>query len=183
MKTKHLSEHISLIEGFWSPEKCRDFIFKSEKAGYDDATVDTEKGARVIESVRNNQRVIYEEHQLAADIWSQLKPLAPARIGRSQAVGLNEMFRFYKYQPGQQFKKHIDQSFIRDDREASYYTFMIYLNEDFKGGETAFHDIVIKPCQGMALIFLHSLEHEGSEVLEGVKYVLRTDIMYRLDPD
>jgi hypothetical protein len=31
----------------------------------------------------------------------------------------------------------------------------------------------------MALIFLHSLYHEGSEVTQGVKYVLRTDIMYR----
>ena len=33
----------------------------------------------------------------------------------------------------------------------------------------------------MALIFLHSLYHEGNEVTQGVKYVLRSDVMYRLN--
>jgi hypothetical protein len=33
----------------------------------------------------------------------------------------------------------------------------------------------------MALIFYHKLYHEGSEVLTGIKYVLRTDVMYRLE--
>jgi len=39
----------------------------------------------------------------------------------------------------------------------------------------------ITPKEGMALIFLHKLYHEGSEVLEGRKYVLRSDIMYKLN--
>jgi len=33
----------------------------------------------------------------------------------------------------------------------------------------------------MALWFLHALPHEGATVSKGVKYVLRTDIMYRLE--
>jgi len=57
---------------------------------------------------------------------------------------------------------------------------MIYLNDDFKGGETKFNDLIVAPKKGTALIFYHYLEHEGSEVIEGTKYVLRTDIMYRL---
>jgi hypothetical protein len=57
---------------------------------------------------------------------------------------------------------------------------MIYLNDDFKGGATTFNDIVVRPKKGSALIFYPYLEHEGSEVLEGTKYVLRTDIMFRL---
>jgi hypothetical protein len=39
----------------------------------------------------------------------------------------------------------------------------------------------VRPKQGMALLFLHDLYHEGSEVTQGVKYVLRSDIMYRTD--
>ncbi len=58
-------------------------------------------------------------------------------------------------------------------------TFMIYLNEDMKGGETKFIECDIKPETGKALIFIHELLHEGAPVLEGVKYVLRTDVMYR----
>jgi hypothetical protein len=57
---------------------------------------------------------------------------------------------------------------------------MIYLNDNFKGGETRFNDFVVAPKKGSALVFYHYLEHEGAEVIEGIKYVLRTDIMFRL---
>ena len=56
---------------------------------------------------------------------------------------------------------------------------MVYLNDNFQGGDTAFRGRRIRPRKGMALIFLHSLFHEGSEVTQGVKYVLRSDVMYR----
>jgi prolyl 4-hydroxylase len=58
---------------------------------------------------------------------------------------------------------------------------MIYLNDNYDGGETTFNRLTIQPRQGTALIFLHDLEHEGSSVRRGIKYVLRTDIMFRLD--
>jgi prolyl 4-hydroxylase len=107
--------------------------------------------------------------------------LAPKQIGNSKAVGLNELFRVYKYQEGQEFKRHRDQSYIRSNGEASYYTFMIYLNQDYEGGETVFGDLSIEPKQGMALVFLHNLEHEGSPVKRGIKYVLRSDVMFLLE--
>lgn len=91
------------------------------------------------------------------------------------------MFRFYKYEKGQQFRKHRDQSFIRNGNEWSFYTFMIYLNDEFEGGATSFNQIDIVPKLGDCLVFLHDLEHEGSTLTKGIKYVLRTDIMYRLD--
>ena len=123
---------------------------------------------------------MYKDFELAQRLWEDVKPYAPHEIGESVAVGLNEQFRFYRYQPGQQFKKHRDQSYIRNSNEASYFTFMIYLNDEFKGGATTFNDVVVEPQKGSALIFCHYLEHEGTEVLEGTKYVLRTDIMFRL---
>ena len=58
---------------------------------------------------------------------------------------------------------------------------MIYLNDNYVGGETTFNEISILPKQGKALIFQHDLEHEGSSVIQGIKYVLRTDIMYKLN--
>lgn len=181
MQLKQFSGNVFTVDHFWTKQQCEDFTAKSESIGYEAATVETEKGQVLLESVRNNNRVIYRDFQLAAELWKELQPFAPKQIGNSVAVGLNELFSFYRYQVGQQFKKHRDQSFIRNEIEASYYTFMIYLNDNYQGGETSFNDLVVKPEQGVALIFQHGLEHAGNPVSQGVKYVLRTDIMYGLE--
>jgi prolyl 4-hydroxylase len=174
------AEGIFTIEGFWPKEECALFIEASEMIGYEPATVNTDTGVKRVEGSRNNERVIYEDKILAQKLWMLLESHAPNKIGNSCAVGLNELFRFYKYLPGQQFKKHRDESFIRNEEEASYYTFMIYLNDEYTGGVTNFNEVSIKPSCGMALLFRHDLEHAGSPVIDGVKYVLRTDVMYRL---
>ena len=57
-------------------------------------------------------------------------------------------------------------------------TLMVYLNDIFEGGETVFNETTIKPQKGMALIFHHTLVHEGAAVTTGRKYVLRSDVMY-----
>lgn len=181
MQLNQLTDHIATIDNFWTSGECKSIIEKSEAIGYLPATIETEKGQRVVTTVRNNNRVICKDEILANDIWQRLKKFAPQKIGNSKAIGLNELFRFYKYEPGQEFKRHKDQSFIRNEVEASYYTFMIYLNEGYTGGETTFNEHTIQPKQGTALIFLHELEHEGTPVKTGTKYVLRTDIMYILD--
>ena len=183
MQLNNLTNTIFTVDNFWTQQECEDFISKSEAIGYEPATIDTEKGQKVVEAIRNNNRVIYTDTVLAEKLWRQLKPYTPKQIGNSKAVGLNELFRFYKYQKGQEFKRHRDQSYIRNDIEASYYTFMIYLNDNYQGGETTFNKLKIQPKQGTALVFLHDLEHEGSSVQQGIKYVLRTDIMFRLEEE
>ncbi len=181
MQLLKISDEIYIIPNFWTKERCNNYIEQTEQRGYKDATIDSGMGQRVVKSVRNNKRVMYIDTDLASEIWLILSEFVPQKIGNSTAIGLNEMFRFYRYKPGEEFKRHRDQSFIRDNKESSYYTFMIYLNDNFEGGETTFADKTIKPITGMALIFLHSLEHAGSPIKKGTKYVLRTDIMYRLD--
>ena len=87
-----------------------------------------------------------------------------------------------EYQPGHRFAPHSDGAFIRGDGERSWYTYMVYLNDGFAGGETLFFvepEVIIRPRAGAALIFQHPIIHEGSEVTSGVKYVVRTDLMYR----
>jgi hypothetical protein len=143
MKVITHSSNILTIENFWSKNECEQYIKLSESLGYEAATVQTENGHKVVEHIRNNYRVLFENVQLAEDLWSKLIPFAPSEIGNSKAVGLNELFRFYKYGIGEEFKKHRDQSFIRNEVEASYFTFMIYLNETFEGGETEFKNITI----------------------------------------
>lgn len=76
---------------------------------------------------------------------------------------------------------HFDGAFVRDDHEQSLVSFLVYLNDGFEGGETVFPQIVrtIVPRAGMALLFQHRVLHEGAPVRSGVKYVLRSDLMYR----
>ncbi len=184
MKVTKLTDTIFTVEDFLTRQECLDTIVKSEGIGYELAKVNTASGAKVRTDIRNNSRAFYKSEELAQALWEKLQPLLPAplaSLANSTAIGLNELFRFYRYQRGHQFKGHFDESYIRNDRESSYLTFMVYLNDNFQGGDTTFRGLRIQPRQGMALVFLHSLYHEGSEVTQGVKYVLRSDVMYRTD--
>ena len=37
----------------------------------------------------------------------------------------------------------------------------------------------IKPVKGQILVFDHNILHSGEPVIEGCKYVLRTDVIYK----
>jgi hypothetical protein len=56
------------------------------------------------------------------------------------------------------------------------------LNENFEGGATTLvlEGEDVKPKEGMLFLFEHKIMHCGRPVTEGTKYVLRTDVMYRL---
>ncbi len=180
MKFHKHTDQIFTVENFLSKEECQEYIDLSENNGYEMAKINTDRGQKVIAQVRNNNRSFYNSEELAQKLWEKAKPFVPEKMGNCVAIDLNELFRFYRYQPGQQFRGHFDESYIRNDVEASYMTFMIYLNDDFEGGDTTFPGLWIEPKQGMALIFKHDIYHSGREVTKGMKYVLRTDVMYRL---
>lgn len=151
----------------------------SEALGYSEAEVSLPGGAKMMKGLRNNYRLLYHDAALADRYWGKLKNHCPQVIETSQAVGLNEQFRFYKYALDRRFKRHIDGRFLRNEQEESRITFMIYLNQDFEGGETSFDQITIAPKTGSALCFIHEQKHKGCPVKKGIKYVLRSDVMYR----
>jgi predicted 2-oxoglutarate/Fe(II)-dependent dioxygenase YbiX len=176
-------ERIFLLHDFLSPDECRRYIADSEGLGYDDAPISTSAGFVMRKDVRNNERVMTDDVALAATLFERARPhLVPAWF-RWELAGLNERFRFYRYDPGQYFAPHADGYFERHWAERSQFTLMVYLNDDFKGGETCFErhstPLVVRPKTGMALVFYHHQVHEGAPVIEGRKYVLRTDVMYR----
>lgn len=168
--------------GVMSPEECAELIGWAEGVGFDDAPVTTPFGMVRMPSIRNNARVMADSFHLAGLLWSRLSGRFSGDFGGWRPIGLNERFRIYRYDPGQYFRRHTDGSFRRNRHERSFWTLMVYLNEGFGGGETAFDDVVV-PRTGMALGFLHDMHHEGRAVTEGRKYVLRTDVMYRFGPD
>jgi prolyl 4-hydroxylase len=161
-----------------SPAECSNHIARSEQIGYEAAPIITFQGARRDESVRNNERVVVDDDALGAFVWPRIRDHIPVFLDGRPVIGLNERFRYYRYRPGQKFALHRDGAFRRESGEESKLTCLLYLNDDFAGGETAVKDRVVAPKQGMALIFRHEFLHEGRPVLDGTKYVLRTDVMY-----
>ena len=177
-------DSIFLIRDFATPLECDAFVADSEKTGYEEATITTAAGFVMNKDVRDNSRLIRDDPELAARLWQRANPFLPSRIENWRVTGFNERFRYYRYGPGQQFAPHGDGSFRRPNGEQSRLTFMVYLNDDFTGGETKFYQdsgvprVSVRPERGMALVFIHRQLHEGAPVIQGRKYVLRTDVMY-----
>lgn len=180
MEALRIDTDIFCVKNFLSAEECKQWIAFSEKEGYEWAKVNMGFRQQVVnKSIRNNKRVIYDNQELALDLWLKVKPFVVPEIPSGIACGLNERFRFYKYKPGQEFRPHRDGSFVRNAKERSAYTLLIYLNDNIEGGETEFPKHSIQPKTGAAIIFKHDIRHAGLPIIKGTKYVLRTDIMYR----
>lgn len=172
---------IFTVDNVLTPEECKELIQITEGDGYKSAPITTRKGFVHKPEVRNNTRVIDDNPERAEWLFEKIKQYLPEQIWNHKLVGLNERFRFYKYVPGEYFKWHFDGAYERSPIEKSFLTVLIYLNGDCKGGETQFADDIrgVEPETGKMLIFSHPIRHQGCEVESGVKYVLRTDVMYR----
>jgi len=175
---RELADGVYTLAPFFDSARCTALIEETERDGYEAATIATGGGAVRDADVRNNARRIVDDAAQAASLWSTLRPHVPPFLNGRQAIGLNERFRFYRYDPGERFAGHIDAPFRRDNGEQSLLTFMVYLNDDFDGGETTFRELSVRPVTGMALLFRHDIFHEGTAVRQGRKYVLRSDVMF-----
>lgn len=184
------AKNLGTIEGFLSIAECDAYVRLAEATGFEAAPVSTGEGMVMMADVRNNDRVMLDDPERAQVLYQKLSgQLAPRIQKKWLLTGLNERLRLYRYDIGQQFDWHLDGYFQRESGERSFFTFMVYLNDDFEGGATSFRDeyggasiggaLQIRPKVGMALLFHHPIWHRGDSVTAGRKYVLRTDIMYR----
>lgn len=137
----------------------------------------THSGYKSMPYVRNNERVFLDDTELAKQFCNKLDYSSLPIIGGCKPDRLSPQFRFYKYTPGQRFKMHKDGRLKEDDLE-SRLSFLIYLNDSFEGGNTLFRGFSINPAVGKVLMCIHETWHEGEKLIEGTKYVLRTDVMY-----
>lgn len=181
--TRPLSWFRYVEKNFLPKEECVELIQRGEDIGFKESLIKVRgKGEIRDTEVRDNERVIFDDKELGDKLWKKIEPLVPQNMDGYEPYGLNTTFRFYRYKEGQQFKPHVDGSTKVSPTEVSLITVLIYLNEDFTGGETTFvmENESIKPETGMLLLFAHKQLHAGKPVPEGVKYVLRSDVMYRL---
>lgn len=177
------------IRGIFSPELCRELVTQAEGIGFQAASVRTSKGAKMLPKIRNNSRVDLSDPELAERMWDRVSDLLPELDGQVP-ICVDTNLRFYRYLPGQEFRRHRDGSVVNERGQVSKLSYLIYLNDEFEGGSTTFRDYeglgssrrkiesVVSPEIGLGLLFRHERWHEGSAVSSGQKYVLRTDVFY-----
>ncbi|RDW61297.1 hypothetical protein BP5796_11189 [Coleophoma crateriformis] len=142
----------------------------------------------------------------AGDIEDEdfMSPEERIRLWGGEVVGLNPSIRIYRYTKGQYFDKHYDESNVLGlptkptaTPVKTTWTILLYLTSPAtgcQGGETVFYpddlpqksspidkEIVVSLETGMLLLHKHGNDcmlHEGREVTDGEKWVIRTDLCY-----
>ena len=187
VRREDLSVGAFILHDFISRNECERIVENSESMGFTDAAVNLGNGKSVIRrQERCCGRVLLEVFDLSM-LWERLKPhLSHTSIGRNnyEPIGLNPRLRILKYTQGQYFRKHYDVGYNQ-----SLMTLIIYLSDGCRGGETNFYKgsrcvDSVRPRTGSAILFFHDRHplsplHEGSKVIRGEKYILRTDVYFR----
>ena len=185
-----------VLDNVLTEAECSDLIKITEEQGYEPALLNVGGGEQQLRTdVRKSERVLMFSVEKANMIWERIKDHIPkvwnTKYEKYEVVGLNERLSCLKYGPGDYFAPHQDGKFVRPDgSEESFITIQLYLNEGFEGGDTTFISICRKmggdgenvgvvPKIGRVLVFQHDIEHEGSLLVKGTKYSIRTDVMYK----
>jgi hypothetical protein len=188
-----------IVSNFFSSVECQKWIqFCEESGGLDytalPATMYTahRKCFRMQDKCNKNLADRLYLRLISSGIMNKLKtslkpPKRKVANKFENPAGFNPNLRLYKYSSGHSFGKHIDESNIVESMGHTEITVLIYLSE-CKGGATRFYptyddedSFYFDPVPGTMLLHVHGddcLEHEADPVLEGLKYILRTDVVF-----
>lgn len=203
--------NLGLATGVLSSDECKAIIATGESVGF--------LSDMPIREDRHDTSVLAHNFYWVVDtafhdrLWARMAPYVPASVGGRRVRGLNRRFRVYRYLPGTDYRCHIDgawppsgvrqdNTYVYDDsppdkKQSSLFTFLLYLNDEFEGGETTFfipgqaegilNAYPVQPVMGGVAVFPHgetrgALLHEGTGVKKGAKYIIRTDVEYDVEP-
>jgi len=176
---------IFTIEDVLDTEECLAWIERAEDEGFATAPIYTEDGERIAVHLRDCYELTFFDEEASSLLTERIGPFLTGGPLADGFAGVHVRMRVCRYDPGQHFVPHSDASIEDDAGECiSRLTLLVYLNEDFGGGETVFVDTwrepvaEIVPREGMALCFEHELLHAGQTVLSGNKYIIRADLMF-----
>lgn len=177
-----------VVDGVISKEDCEKVVQISEAIGF--RTRWSQVGAVTL----------FMPEDFSNQIFERLKPFLPDHFG-GRPIGIHRRWAVLKYQKGQYLNPHIDghtpgtvlagDGLQKDAGTRSYMTCLFWLNDEVEGGETVFTYpqggiwVAIPPKRGGALLFYHGQNainnpmHYGGDVKSGVKYLVRSDIIYK----
>lgn len=164
------------IERLFTAAEC-DYLRRLAEPEYMPSVVNDAMGRQVRDPIRTSDGATL--HWMIEDpaVHALNRRLAAAS-GTSYDQG--EATLILRYKGGQEYKPHFD--FVRSEQNQRFMTVLVYLNHDYKGGETAFPEIglAVKGRKGDALIFTSALpdrsvdplsKHAGMPITGGIKYL------------
>lgn len=154
------------INSFLTEEKCKKILDKLNQINFDKA--------RQFDQGRHNKELFTDDASITDLIKIEIEKL---RINKREIKGYSFPFEFYRYDKEDFIDPHTDSSITLSNGNVSNYTALIYLNDDYFGGETYFieKNIKVKPKQGTLLLFQHHLVHEAQKIVFGTKYIYRSN--------
>jgi prolyl 4-hydroxylase len=163
-----------LISAFLSPSECAAIVRAAQKAGFQRSEVDDEKNP--ISKVRTSDQVTLPlKHPAVAPIVKYVESM----------TGKNKKFfedlQVVRYRPGQKYEGHYDTDDNTPEENVRTDTVLMYLNDDFEGGQTRFTTAgtTVTPQRGLAVWWknvdakggiLPCGKHEALPVKSGMKY-------------
>ncbi|KAG9228989.1 hypothetical protein BJ875DRAFT_214147 [Amylocarpus encephaloides] len=178
---------INIIQNFLTEEECQGLIGSHKNLIPSNVTPET---------IRLREQ--FDDESLAELLWSRLKGFYEGhRLKDNEGnwwriTGLNERFRLCRYDKGGKFSPHYDGRHMPDLDTQSFMTVNVYLNtvpEELCGATRALGSphfslagkvlAKIQPRLGIAAIFRDTLWHDGEELVDGEKYLLRADVIKR----
>jgi prolyl 4-hydroxylase len=167
---------IRRVERLFTAAEC-DYLRKLAEPDYEPSFVNNATGQPVRDPIRTSDGATIH--------WMIEDPAVHALNRRLAAVSgtayeQGEATLILRYKGAQEYKPHFD--FVRSETNQRFKTVLVYLNHDYKGGETFFPeiDLKVKGRKGDALIFTSALpnrsvdplsKHAGLPVTQGTKYL------------
>lgn len=154
-----------------SIEDCELLIeLMTPSATWAHARIGAQHGAAVAVSTVRDAEVLHEDGLDCAHVRAAVAralPFVSELVDEPLSLGPLE---FVRYPAGGQYRVHSDWGPATFRRT---YTALVYLNDDFTGGETAFPDLGYQatPRAGDLLLFPSHLLHCGNPVAHGSKYI------------
>jgi len=166
---------VRLFRGLFSAAECDYLIETARPLLEPSVVVDPRTGAAIRDPIRTSDVAAFPL-ALEDPVIHQLNRRLAAATGTN--VGQGEPLQVLRYRQGQEFKPHVDTLPFESNQRVA--TALVTLNQDYKGGETAFLELDFqwKGSLGDALIFANvtadgspdsRLRHAGRAVTAGEK--------------
>lgn len=163
-----VQKNIIIIDNFYNENECKKIIEKLDKLKYSSYSnmkkrgiSDQKKLADLLSSISSN----YLEYSIQ-DVW--------------RLSDVNSNFRWLIGDKEYYMSQHLDENILQSINKKSFYTILIYLNNDDDGGDLIFPTINLKVEQkaGRLIIFNQNLPHYSLPCSTS-KYFLHSEVFYQ----
>ena len=171
------SPDVRLFPALFTAEECDFLIERAAPSLRPSLVVDPQTGQQVPNPVRTSDAVAFPLIAESPAIHALCRRLAAAS---GTHVKQGEPLQVLRYRPGQEYRPHFDAIDQAGNQRAM--TFLVYLNDDYGGGETEFLSagLKVRGTKGDGLLFRNvdpsgapdrSAQHAGLPVTAGEKYL------------